>query len=230
MAKTTKPAKKKTSNSGKKSVVGKKKIPALKKVAAKKKTAPAKRSKPIATPKKTAAKIKAPAKKVVVSKPAPKKKSSVLSKSEVKPIMKTVAAKAPEKVDVPPRKVKPKKLDPALIDIRNRLIRERQEVLKILQTSKEMERNVSELNFSNEIDLASSLEGREMAFTLSSRDRNELRLIDEALFRISAGTYGTCETCAKIISVKRLQIMPLTALCIDCQSMMEEDVDQPQQA
>ena len=90
-----------------------------------------------------------------------------------------------------------------------------------------MERHAEELNFSNEIDLASSLESREMAFTLSSRDRNELKLIDEALFRIENGTYGMCVDCpmskpSQFIGLKRLEIMPLTTLCVECQEFLEE--------
>ncbi|MZG54216.1 MAG: TraR/DksA family transcriptional regulator [Nitrospinae bacterium] len=91
----------------------------------------------------------------------------------------------------------------------------------MIQSSKSLERDVGDLTFSNEIDLASSLEGREMVFQLTSRDRNELRLIEDALFRINEGTYGACESCEKKISLKRLQIMPLTSLCIDCQEAAE---------
>ena len=97
----------------------------------------------------------------------------------------------------------------------------RDEVLKMLETSQAMERDVEGLTFSNEIDLASSLEGREMVFHLSSRDRKELKLIDDALIKIENKTYGFCESCEKIISLKRLQILPLTALCIECQESAE---------
>jgi len=91
----------------------------------------------------------------------------------------------------------------------------------MIRSSQEVERNVGDITFSNEIDLASSLEGREMAFQLSSRERNELRLIEEALFKITSGTYGVCEGCSKIIGVKRLHILPLTSLCIQCQEDLE---------
>jgi DnaK suppressor protein len=93
--------------------------------------------------------------------------------------------------------------------------------MRLIESSQALERNVGELNFSNEIDLASSLEGREMGFQLSSRDRNELKLIDEALIRMKEGTYGKCGSCEKKIGVKRLQILPLTALCIECQESLE---------
>ncbi|MFQ5716494.1 MAG: TraR/DksA family transcriptional regulator [Nitrospinales bacterium] len=179
-----------------------------------------------------------PAKKAVkksakksVQKPAGKAVKKTVRKTKTK---KTAAKIKPRKLSRPQKSVarqkaappkdtgkQEKALNPTLRKIRDRLIREHKELLKILQTSKEMERNISELNFSNEIDLAASLEGREMIFTLSSRDRNVLKLIEDALFKISEGSYGICDSCSKPISLKRLQIMPLTAYCIDCQESME---------
>ena len=113
------------------------------------------------------------------------------------------------------------KLGPETLKIKERLLEKRRDLLKLIQSSKSIERDVGDLTFSNENDLASSLEGREMLFQLTSRDRNELRLIEDALFRINEGTYGACESCDKKISLKRLQIMPLTSLCIDCQEAAE---------
>ena len=112
-------------------------------------------------------------------------------------------------------------LDPTVLKIRERLIVNRGELLNSIQASQSVERNTGDLTFSNEIDLASSLEGREMIFQLTSRDRNEFKLIEEALFRINNSSYGECESCEKKISLKRLQIMPLTSLCIECQEAAE---------
>ena len=119
-----------------------------------------------------------------------------------------------------PSKALPK-LGPETLKIKERLLGKRSDLLKLIQSSKSLERDVGDLTFSNEIDLASSLEGREMVFQLTSRDRNELRLIEDAVFRINEGTYGACESCEKKISLKRLQIMPLTSLCIECQEAAE---------
>ena len=174
---------------------------------------------------------KRPAKKAA-KKPVKKSAQRPAKKAAKKPAGKTVAraAKKPVKKNraAPSRKTKQRKspsrrkiLSPTLIKIRDQLIHNRQEIFKILQNSREVELNPSELNFSNEIDLAASLEGREMAFTLSSRDRNELKRIEQALFKIARGTYGVCDSCSKPISMKRLQIMPLTPFCIECQSTME---------
>ena len=204
----------------------------VKKKATKKKT-PGKKS---ATKKKI--KKKAPVKKKVAKKKSPGKKSATKKKIKKKtPVKKKISKTVPKKAATkkvkqnptakkksPPKKSKIQalpKLGPETLKIKERLLGKRSELLNLIQSSKSLERDVGDLTFSNEIDLASSLEGREMIFQLTSRDRNELRLIEDALFRINDGTYGACESCEKKISLKRLQIMPLTALCIDCQEAAE---------
>jgi len=214
----------------KKKKATKKKAPAKKKVA--KKKSPGKKG---ATKKKI--KKKAPVKKKVAKKKSPGKKSATKKKIKKKaPVKKKIRKAVPKKAatkkvkqnSTAKKKSAPKKykiqalkLSPEILKIKARLLGKRSELLNLIQSSKSLERDVGDLTFSNEIDLASSLEGREMIFQLTSRDRNELRLIEDALFRINDGTYGACESCEKKISLKRLQIMPLTALCIDCQEAAE---------
>ncbi len=172
-------------------------------------------------------KKKAPIKKKVVKKKATPKKTKKSATKQVKrkTSVKNTVPKTKSKTKTKKKNLKPKKLHvkltPEVLKIRERLIRKRSELMKLIRSSQSVEREAADLNFSNEIDLASSLEGREMTFQLSSRDRNELKLMEDTLFRINKGEYGKCETCEKKISMKRLQIMPLTALCIECQEASE---------
>ena len=183
--------------------VAKKKAP--KKATAKKSVKPVKKTSKKSAPKKTVAKKASPKKKTTAS----AKKKTKSSKASIKPgKLHLIRQEHPE-------------LDPAVLKIRGRLIENRRELLKLIQASQSVERDAGDLTFSNEIDLASSLEGREMIFQLTSRDRNELKLIEETLFRINDGSYGECESCEKKITLKRLQIMPLTTLCIECQEAAE---------
>jgi DnaK suppressor protein len=203
------PTKKKVS---KKTVKNKTAVKKASKSAAKKpkaKKAPAKKK----VKKKTSAakKTKATLKKVTKKKAAPKKKATRVKKAKPAKVSKKTKAKL---------KALPK-LGPETLKIRERLLAKRSDLLKLIQSSQSLERDAGDLSFSNEIDLASSLEGREMLFQLTSRDRNELRLIEDALFRIKEGTFGACESCEENISLKRLQIMPLTPLCISCQEATE---------
>ncbi len=212
-----KKVKKKTASTKKKSPATKKRASAKKASKRTKKKSktiskkPVKKAKVQKKPKASAKKI--PAKKTVakvVSKKAVPKKAA--SKKVVEP---------PEEIIKPIVKSPFKKNDPKILKIQERLIHERNRLMGMLRSSKEVERTINDITFSNEIDLASSLEGREMAFQLSSRERNELRMVEEALFKIKGNTYGVCDTCSKYITLKRLEIMPLTALCIACQENLE---------
>ena len=198
-----------------------KKKAAKKKVTAKKTGKPAKKSAKKKVKKKTVVKKASPKKKTKAKTPTTKKAAKTKVK-KASPKKKTKAKKfnlKPGKLHL--IKLKHPHLDPAIYKIRNRLIANRTELLKLIRSSQSVERDAGDLTFSNEIDLASSLEGREMIFQLTSRDRNELKLIEDTLFRITNGTYGQCESCEKKISLKRLQIMPLTSLCIECQEATE---------
>ncbi len=206
------PAKKKISKKTVKKKTAAKKVKKASKHVAKKpkaKKTPTKKK----TPKKTSVvkKTKATPKKATPKKATPRKKTTPVKKAETA----TAVKKPKAKLRALP------KLGPEVLKIRERLLAKRSDLLKLIQSSKSLERDAGDLTFSNEIDLASSLEGREMLFQLTSRDRNELRLIQEALFRINEGTFGACESCEEQISLKRLHIMPLTPLCISCQEAAE---------
>ena len=67
-------------------------------------------------------------------------------------------------------------------------------------------------------DLASEERDREINFILSDRERVKLKQIDDALERMDEGTYGICESCGLEIAEERLDAMPFTRLCRDCQT------------
>jgi DnaK suppressor protein len=72
-------------------------------------------------------------------------------------------------------------------------------------------------------DIASSERDRELSYMLGDRERRKVREIDNALFKIKEGSYGICDECGEPISKKRLQIIPYSNLCINCQSRAEEE-------
>ena len=154
-----------------------------------------------------------------------KTKAKIKTKAKPKAKIKTEVKKQTKRPQ--PKTIKSKKIetDPSTSKIRGHLEANQQELLNIIQSNQSAERKTSESNFSNEIDMASDLEGREMMFQLTSRDRNELKKIREAIYKIDHGTYGICESCLKKISSKRLKILPLSNLCIDCKEAMEQAYD-----
>jgi len=72
-------------------------------------------------------------------------------------------------------------------------------------------------------DLASDARDREINFILSDRDRDKVQAIDDALARMDEGTYGVCESCESDIAEGRLEALPFTRLCINCQAEREKE-------
>jgi RNA polymerase-binding protein DksA len=64
-------------------------------------------------------------------------------------------------------------------------------------------------------DAASGTYDRELDYSLEGGAETVVRLIDDALSRIEAGTYGTCRVCGREIGEERLEARPWSDLCID---------------
>ena len=59
--------------------------------------------------------------------------------------------------------------------------------------------------------------------TLADRERHELAEIQEALERLTRGSYGECQACEEPIAVERLRSLPFTRMCIDCSAAAENE-------
>ena len=64
---------------------------------------------------------------------------------------------------------------------------------------------------------------RSFELRIKDRERKLIGKVQEALQKIGAGTYGTCESCGEAIGVKRLQARPVTSYCINCKAEMEAE-------
>ncbi len=62
---------------------------------------------------------------------------------------------------------------------------------------------------------------RELGISLMEMRNRRRQSIDEALTRLSEGTYGVCAECGIEISEKRLEAVPFAKLCVECQSRAE---------
>ncbi|NWG12842.1 MAG: TraR/DksA family transcriptional regulator [Acidobacteria bacterium] len=71
-------------------------------------------------------------------------------------------------------------------------------------------------------DMAVESYTKEFLFGKSSGDRRILQLIQDALERIDAKTYGECLHCEGPIQPKRLDAVPWTQYCRDCQTLVEK--------
>lgn len=106
---------------------------------------------------------------------------------------------------------------------RNKLLKKKEEIVnKISETyneSKEVESGIAQ----DVADKAESSYTKEFLLSLSNAEREQLILVDEALKRIDKKELGICQRCGKDINKKRLDIVPWTSYCIDCQEIEEEE-------
>jgi DnaK suppressor protein len=71
-------------------------------------------------------------------------------------------------------------------------------------------------------DHATDLVDREVDQSLGENADNVISEIDEALWRIEAGTYGTCAVCGAVIPDERLEAVPYAILCLDDKRRQEQ--------
>lgn len=114
------------------------------------------------------------------------------------------------------RKAALKKARETLEDMRNQLLRS---VQQGLQEGREASKDEGMDTY----DIASDARDREIILALADRDRDKLQAIDEALGRVDDGSYGLCEMCESDIAEARLQALPFTRVCVNCQAEREKE-------
>jgi DnaK suppressor protein len=59
-----------------------------------------------------------------------------------------------------------------------------------------------------------------VSLRMNGLDYGQLRLVEEALDRLDAGDYGTCQACEEPIVEKRLRALPWARYCVTCQDVV----------
>ena len=104
----------------------------------------------------------------------------------------------------------------ALEAARTRLQRRRQELVDLIQHGNagiDQIRAEREIEFGDE---AQSEEEQARIALIGEAENGEVARIDEALVRITAGTYGRCARCGELIEPRRLEVNPYAVQCTDC--------------
>lgn len=99
----------------------------------------------------------------------------------------------------------------------------RTQLLRNVQTELQEGREQTKDEGMDTYDLASDARDREINLILTDRDRDKVQAIDDALARVDEGTYGACESCESDIAEGRLEALPFTRLCINCQAERERE-------
>ncbi len=105
---------------------------------------------------------------------------------------------------------------------RKRLESRQQELRRAVSRTQEDGRSADEDSAQDIADRAASSYNKEFLFSQSNNDRQLLLLVDSALARLREGSFGECVSCGKEINPKRLEAVPWTRHCIECQEKAEK--------
>jgi DnaK suppressor protein len=102
-------------------------------------------------------------------------------------------------------------------------LEERQQQLKRNVTRTEQDGRTADQEATQDVaDRAASSYNKEFLFHQSNNERQLLAMVEGALNRLQEGIFGQCISCGKEINPKRLEAVPWTRHCIECQEKLEQ--------
>jgi DnaK suppressor protein len=104
-----------------------------------------------------------------------------------------------------------------LDQVREHLLETKSKLLEEMDTEQKSQREGNKDEGMDAYDLASEERDREINFILSDRERMKIKEIDDALAQLADSSYGVCESCGLEIAEERLDALPFTRVCRDCQ-------------
>ncbi len=111
-----------------------------------------------------------------------------------------------------------------LEQFRKRLEQRQQELRRAVSRTEQDGRSADEDTAQDIADRAASSYNKEFLFSQSNNDRQLLQMVDGALARLRDGAFGECIACGREINPKRLEAVPWTRHCIECQEKLEQGI------
>lgn len=106
---------------------------------------------------------------------------------------------------------------------KKKLTAKKSELIAVVQKTENYGREVdSETEAMDIVDKAASSYTKEFMFSKSDNDRQLLHTVVDALNRIEDGSFGECTNCGEVVGRKRLEAVPWTPLCLQCQEELEQ--------
>ena len=114
-------------------------------------------------------------------------------------------------------------MDKKRLDQFKKRLEERQQTLRRTVSRTEQDGHAADIEAAQDIaDKAASSYTKEFLFHQSNSERQLLNMVETALDRIRQGNFGQCISCGEDINPKRLEAVPWTRFCIECQEKLEK--------
>lgn len=116
-----------------------------------------------------------------------------------------------------------KNMDKKKLETFKKRLEERQQALRKTVSRTEEDGRVADQDSAQDIaDRAASSYTKEFLFSQSNNERQLLQMVESALQRLREGSFGECVACGNEINSKRLEAVPWTRYCIECQEKLEK--------
>ena len=116
-----------------------------------------------------------------------------------------------------------KHMDKKKLESFKKRLEERQQSLRKTVSRTEEDGRIADQDSAQDIaDRAASSYTKEFLFSQSNNDRQLLQMVETALQRLREGAFGDCVNCGSEINAKRLEAVPWTRYCIECQEKLEK--------
>jgi DnaK suppressor protein len=102
-----------------------------------------------------------------------------------------------------------------------KLLQQQADLQRAMISAVEQGRETSTDDTQDVADQAVASYQKELLFSQGTNGHLQLTRIRAALKRLNEGTFGECLNCGKTIGAKRLEALPWTPYCIDCQEKIE---------
>jgi len=79
-----------------------------------------------------------------------------------------------------------------------------------------IKKDATQAHSTDSAEQAQERENDEVVDAIGNETQLSIRVIQTALEKIEAGTYGSCENCGEDISVDRLRAVPEATRCLEC--------------
>jgi len=109
-----------------------------------------------------------------------------------------------------------------LEQFKKKLETRQQELRRIVARTEQDGRTADDDSAQDIADRAASSYNKEFLFHQSNNERHLLQMVEKALNRIREGSFGECVSCGNDINPKRLEAVPWTRYCIQCQEKLEK--------
>lgn len=106
--------------------------------------------------------------------------------------------------------------------LKEQLLNKRQRIVDLYDADVRAGQEATQEGTDDIVDRANNSYSRELMFSLSSAEREQLLEVDAALRRMDEGTYGFCQHSGKPIAVARLQAVPWARYSIEFQELAEK--------